>query len=98
MKKDILWFKETVAPKLQGYDIKYRFYEEGDFGSLNQVLLESKKIGGQIDFWGGDWLGIYVWDYIKSEELMNVLLEPDKTLEKEKDLERMQSLLEIHAL
>ena len=94
MQKDILWFKEKIAPDLQGYEIKYRFYEEGDFGSLNQVLFESKTIGGQIDFWGMDWLGIYVWDYKAKEELMNILLEPDKYSEKENAFKKMQSLLE----
>ena len=94
MQKDILWFKEIIAPDLRGYDITYRFYEEGDFGALNQVLFESKTIGGQIDFWGLDWLGIYVWDYTKKEELMNVLLEPGKYLEKENAFKKMQSLLE----
>lgn len=94
MQKNILWFKEKIAPNLQGYDIKYRFYKDGDFGSLNQVLFESKTMGGQIDFWGMNWLGIYVWNYKIKEELMNVLLAPDKYLEKEKAFEKMQSILE----
>jgi len=75
---DIESFKSELAPLLNEYELKYRFFEEGDFGSLNQVEFNSSKIGGNIDFWGLGWLGIFVWDYRKEEELLNVLLMPDE--------------------
>jgi len=28
---------------------------------LNQVEFNSKKLGGKINFWGFDWVGIFVW-------------------------------------
>lgn len=92
--KDIGWFKKVVAPVLKDYEINYKFFEEGDFGSLNQVEFNSEKIGGNIDFWGLGWLGIFVWDYQKEEQLFNVLLEPHQEKNKEKALEELQRLLE----
>jgi hypothetical protein len=74
--KDIKWFKDKLATKLEGYELNYKFYNEGDFGSLNQVEFNSKKIGGNVDFWGLGWLGIFVWDYERAEQLLNILLEP----------------------
>ena len=50
--KDVNWFKDGIEPKLNGFEVKYKYLEEGDFGSLNQIEFNSKKIGGEIDFWG----------------------------------------------
>jgi len=91
--KDINWFKDKLAPKLQGYELGYRFFDEGDFGSLSQVEFNSKKIGGAIDFWGLGWLGIFVWHNEKEEELLNVLLEPHQDMEKEEAFKQLEELL-----
>lgn len=91
--KNISWFKEIVEPTLKGYEIEYRYYEEGDFGSLNQVEFNSKEKGGNVDFWGLGWLGLYVWDYEKEEEIMNILLSPDQENEKEIAFEEFQKIL-----
>ena len=45
---------------------------------LNQVEFNSKKVGGNIDFWGLGWLGVFVWDYEKEEQLINLLIEPSQ--------------------
>ena len=66
--KDLYWFKIVIAPSLKNYEIKYKFFEKGDFGSLNQVEFNSKKMGGEIDFWSEGWLGIHLVDYIKGNE------------------------------
>jgi hypothetical protein len=91
--KDIEWFKTTVAPKLTAYELKYKFFEEGDFGSLNQVEFNSKKVGGNIDFWGLGWIGVFVWDYEKEEQLINLLIEPSQEEEKIAAFTKLQSLL-----
>ena len=91
--KDIEWFKKEIAPHLTGYELKYRFYEKGDFGSLSQVMFESVKIGGSIDFWGLDWLGISVFSYETEDVLLNVLFETGHHDEKEKGFKRLQELL-----
>jgi hypothetical protein len=92
--KDIEWFKLVIAPTLIGYEITYRFYEEGDFGSLNQVIFNSSKKGGGIDFWGLGWLGIDLFDYKTEEQLMNVLIEPHQNKEKEEAFKQLQELLQ----
>ena len=91
--KDIEWFKKEISPNLGEYELEYKFFEEGDFGSLNQVEFNSKKIGGNIDFWGLGWLGVFVWNYEKEEEILNVFLEPHQSEEKEKLFERLKKLL-----
>lgn len=94
MIRDFLWFKENLVPVLKGFELKYRSYEEGDFGKLNQVEFNSQKKGGNIDFWEQGWLGIFLWDYITEEEIMNVLIKPNENEEKEKALERFLKLLD----
>jgi hypothetical protein len=91
--KDIKWFKDKLATKLEGYELNYKFYNEGDFGSLNQVEFNSKKIGGNVDFWGLGWLGIFVWDYERAEQLLNILLEPHQEKEKDDAFEQLEKLL-----
>jgi hypothetical protein len=90
---DIEWFKSNFAQFFKGYDVNYRFYEEGDFGSLNQIDFNSNEKGGNIDVWGKGWLGIFLWDYKKEEQIMNVLLSPEQENEKQLALERFKNLL-----
>ena len=92
--KSVAWFKEEVEPYLKRFEIKYKFFEEGDFGELNQVEFNSKEKGGEIDFWSTGWLGIHLVDYIKGDELLNVFLEPHQENEKENAMKRLQELLQ----
>lgn len=94
---DINWFKKNIAPKLfaKGYDVQYKFFEEGDFGSLNQVIFNSPQKGGGIDFWGNGWLGVEIYDYPKNISLVNVLLDDTQDKEKEDVYKILQQLLEI---
>lgn len=87
--KDVLWFKEKVAPILVGYEVSYRYVAEGDFGSLDLVEFNSSKRGGEIDFWSTGWLSILLVDYSNSEVLLNLFLEPDEDNEKEQALEML---------
>ncbi len=91
--KDVEWFKDNVVPKIKGYELEYKFFDEGDFGSLNQIEFNSKKIGGNVDFWGLGWLGIFVWNYETEEQLLNVLLEPNQQKEQDEALRQLQNLL-----
>ncbi|WP_291598362.1 hypothetical protein [Bacteroides sp.] len=91
--KDINWFKNEVAPYLTGYEIQYRFYSNGDFGPLTQIRFESLKKGGTIEFWGLNWLGIFLYDHDKDDLVLNVLLEPHETEKKELYLGMLQELL-----
>lgn len=91
--KNILWFKTVIEPTLKDYEVEYRSYDDGDFGSLNQIEFNSKEKGGNIDFWGLGYVGVFLWDYQKDEEIMNVLLDPNQELEKEKAFENFQNFL-----
>jgi len=87
------WFKNEFSSKLEDYEFVYKFFNEDDFGSLNQIEFNSKKIGGNIDFWGLGWIGIFVWDYEVGEQLLNILLEPDQEKEKEQAFKKLEDLL-----
>lgn len=94
--KNIEWFKKEIAPNLNGYTLDYRFFAKGDFGSLSQVTFESEKIGGNIDFWGLGWLGIFIWDFEKDETLLNILLETDEIVKKEEAILQTVNILELN--
>lgn len=89
-KIDIEWFKANVAPKIRDYELVYKFFDDGDFGSLNQIEFNSKKVGGNVDFWSLGWLGIFVWNYETEEEMLNVLLEPNQKQEQYESLQQLQ--------
>jgi hypothetical protein len=91
--KDIEWFKKQLALNLKAYELIFKFFEQGDFGSLSQVEFNSEKVGGNIDFWGLGWLGIFVWSYETEEELLNVLIEPQQENERENAFKRLEELL-----
>ena len=87
--KDINWFKNGVEPKMKGFKVEYKYWEEGDFGSLNQIRFDSRKIGGNIDFWGLGWLGIFIWDDESEKEIFNVLLEKHEEKEQKSALRKL---------
>jgi hypothetical protein len=86
-------FKEVVVPTLENYEIKYSNSKDGDFGSLDQIEFNSEKLGGNIDFWGLGWLGVFLWDYELDEEIMNILLSPEQEEEKQKVFQKLKELL-----
>lgn len=80
---DIRYFKEHVAPELDGYELIYNSYPEGDFGLLERVIIEGRgKIAG-VDIWSKGWLDIDIYNVILDEQMMNVLLEPTEIKEQE---------------
>ena len=93
MIRDFDWFKKEFSSFVKDYDVEYRFFETGDFGYLNQVLFNSSKRGGEIDFWENGSLGMHMWDYEKDAELLNVFLSPEKIKEKEEVFKQLQYLI-----
>lgn len=91
--KDFDWFKSEFEVYLEKYDVEYRFFEEGDFGSLHQVEFNTKERGGEIDFWSLGWLNIHFVDYKEGKELINILLKPHQKTEKEIFFKKLQELL-----
>jgi hypothetical protein len=91
--KDFDWFKSEFEPYLKEYDVEYRFFKEGDLGDLNQVEFNSKERGGEIDFWSLGWLNVHFVNYANGEELLNVLLKPEQSKEKDEVLNKLKELL-----
>jgi len=93
MKKDIDYYNNYIASYLKAYEIEYKSFDEGDFGSLEQVEFNNDKRGGNIDFWGLGQLGIFIWDYEKEAEILNIFLNPDQEEEKKEYLDKLKELL-----
>lgn len=74
--KDIDWFKRQVAPLLIDYDIKCHHTLTDDTGRYQRAAFSSDALSGHIDFWDMGHLHICVWESIKEQELMNIILEP----------------------
>ena len=92
--KNIDWFKKSVAPLFENYDLKYKsFEEEGDLGSLIQAEFNSEKIDGTVDFWSLGWIGIHVWDNSDQKELLNILHAPDEKEELENSFQKLKTLI-----
>lgn len=91
--KDIDWVKNVLVPRLTGYEVKYKYFEKGDFGSLSQVEINSDKIGAGIDFWSSGRLEIFVWDFRNKKELLNKLFFPEEQEGRDVVFDKLQSLL-----
>lgn len=94
-KIDFNWFKNEIIPELIKYEINCRYFAEGDFGSLNQVSIESDKIGCEIDFWSSGVINIFLWDYQKEKQVLNktFTIEDDES-EKKKALMTVFEILQ----
>lgn len=90
---DVNWFKSEFELYLKGYDVEYRFYEDGDFGALNQVEFNSKEKGGEIDFWSLGWIHVHFVNYVNGEELLNALFRPEQFKEQNEILNKLKELL-----
>ena len=86
-------FIEEIEPKMIGYEIVYKDFEEGDFGILEQIEFNSDNIGGNIDFWSQGWLGIFLWDYKNEIEILNTLNEPSEGDNKKENFEKMKKII-----
>jgi hypothetical protein len=77
------WFRENLEVALIGYEFNCRKFPNGDFGSLDQVEIENERFQGSIDYWESGHLGIHLWDLQNEEEVMNVMVAPDRPFAKE---------------
>ncbi|EOW6670811.1 hypothetical protein ACOZZ3_001569 [Cronobacter dublinensis] len=87
---DVIFFKKEIEPYLTGYVFQYSSFLGGDFGDLERVEFEGCNKIGTIDFWSKGWIGIDIYDFILSEQLINLLLGPD-----EEQLKAIESLVRI---
>jgi len=89
------WFRSSMEAQLRGYVVTYRFYPEGDFGSLDQVAFNSDYFYGEIDYWSSGYLGVGLWDRIKDEQALNVFLDPDQGTDKIAAINNLTLMLDI---
>lgn len=79
--RDIDWFNEGYSQLFHNFELQYQYFPNGEFGSLNQIEFNSNEYGGNIDFWGNGWIGIFVWDYQNDIEIMNFLYDNEQEQE-----------------
>lgn len=87
--KDINWCRQNIEPLLDGFEVKYKVFADGDFGDLERIDFNSKEIGGSVRLWSSGVLEIDLVDYISGESLMNILLWPEEDSEKEQKLKEL---------
>lgn len=90
---DIEQFKKELAPRFGGAELKYRYFESGDFGALWQIEFNVHRIGGNVDIWEKGWIGIFAWDFEKEEDLMNILLAPNQIAEQAEFFDQLIKLI-----
>lgn len=83
--------KEMIGKCLDVYEVEEKTFPEGDLGALTQIEFNNRYKGGNIDVWSSGWFGVFVWDYVKEEELLNVLVDPES--DQEPLLTRLKELL-----
>lgn len=93
MRIDLKWFKANLIAQLEGCAFNYRSFVKGDFGSLDQVEIESFPIMATVDFWELNWLGVHVWHQEQEKDIINVLLEPNEEKKKSEVLSQLVDLM-----
>lgn len=72
---DIDFFEKELAPLLESFNLEYHTYTEGDFGNLEQVVFDTLILGGNFDFWGNGWLGVFIYDYVTDLIIFNKMFD-----------------------
>ena len=72
-----VWFKEHIAPQMSTFDIQYRYFSQGDFGSLDEVNFESERFIGTINYWGNGFLSVTLFDNIMNDIVVNIMVDSD---------------------
>ena len=85
--------KEEIISLLGSYEVQVMNFEKGDFGSLEQIRFNNKLKGGVIDFWNSGMVGINVVDYIKGNDVINILR--DKNTEQDELLKAFENFKEL---
>lgn len=91
--KDFDKIKELILPYLPSYDVSYRHYPNGDFGTLDQIIFDFPSGGGGIDIWGSGYLGIDFVNYISGEQEICIMIESNEENQKESELKRLITFL-----
>ncbi len=73
--------------------IQHKFHEQGDFGSLHQIRIDSKAIEVVIDFWGKGWIGLSIYDFGKDDYVLNELVDPKEEKRKESLIKQVEDYL-----
>ena len=87
------YFNQYIKNKIPSeVGLKYSNDTNGLFGSLQRVEFESQTRIGGVDFWSSGWINMHLVDTVKGNELINILLEPNK---KEKVYDAFDHMLEL---
>ena len=71
------WLRDFASQHLTRFETDFRFFEEGDFGSLHQLEFNNDGSGGEIELWSSGWFRIHYVNYIQEVELINAFVGPD---------------------
>lgn len=88
------FFKTQIAPRLTGYEIRYSFYTNGDFGDLARVEFEKEDMLATVDFWSQGWMSLDVYSSALDNQLINLLLSPDESEAQKAAMHKLIKVLE----
>ena len=90
---DMGYFRKNIDQRLNDYKLVYSSYPDGDFGSLERVIIEGRnKIAG-VDIWSKGWLNIDIYDMALGEQVMNILLDPTEVQEQKEAINKLMEVL-----
>lgn len=61
-----------------GLKLNYEYFPNGDFGDINRIEVEKGNKAGYIDFCSSGTVSIHLVNTETGEDLINVLLFPEK--------------------
>ncbi|NCD71395.1 hypothetical protein [Mucilaginibacter agri] len=91
--KDLHWFKKEFSALISDYRVECKNFKNGDFGDLDRLEFEREDTSGYVDFWSSGWLNIHFINCNNFNDLINVLLSPGETTEKDKAFEKLRRIL-----
>ena len=87
------YFNEALMPYFEQFELKNKFYKNGDFGDLNQIEFNSDCMGGVVDFWSNGYISLHLVDYLSGNELLNIMLESNKIEEQKNQINILKKLI-----
>lgn len=86
-------FCGEIKSLLGVYFLERSSFANGEFGNLERIELEGLNKQVTVDFWSKGWIAIDVYDCQREQQIMNVLLSPEKEAFISDAFERLMTLL-----
>lgn len=86
-------FCDEIKPLLSDYLLERSSFANGDFGNLERFELDGLNKLVTVDFWSKGWIAIDVYDCLSEQQIMNVLLSPERLRFVSEEFNRLMAML-----